>query len=111
MALCGGSQAGEFVWMADGVDYATTWVGVRPMWGWSQEGALAALQDVEASLPFALLGLESGNGGRVPKPSCTQVAPKAPAAGFHDGQPALQERRQCTCGTDECSGQRTLTHS
>src|SRR5436305_1726125 len=33
VALCGGSVAGEFVWMLDGVDYATTWVevlGSRP---------------------------------------------------------------------------------
>ena len=32
VALCGGSVAGEFVWMLDGVDYATTWVEVRAMW-------------------------------------------------------------------------------
>lgn len=63
VALCGGSVAGEFVWMVDGVDYATTWVEVRPMWGRGQEGTLAALQDMEASLPFALLGLDSDNGG------------------------------------------------
>jgi len=63
VALCGGSVAGEFVWMVDGVDYATTWVEVRAMWGRGQAGTLAALQDVEASLPFALLGLDSDNGG------------------------------------------------
>ncbi len=63
VALCGGSVAGEFVWMVDGVDYATTWVAVRAMWGRGQAGTLAALQDVEASLPFALLGLDSDNGG------------------------------------------------
>ncbi len=63
VALCGGSVAGEFVWMVDGVDYATTWVEVRAMWGRGQIGTLAALQDVEASLPFALLGLDSDNGG------------------------------------------------
>jgi hypothetical protein len=33
VALCGGSVAGEFVWMVDGVDYATAWVEVRAMWG------------------------------------------------------------------------------
>jgi hypothetical protein len=32
VALCGGSVAGEFVWMVDGVDYATTWVELRAMW-------------------------------------------------------------------------------
>jgi hypothetical protein len=63
VALCGGSVAGEFVWMVDGVDYATTWVEVRAMWGRGQEATLAALKDLEASLPFALLGLDSDNGG------------------------------------------------
>jgi hypothetical protein len=63
VALCGGSAAGEYVWMLDGVDYATTWVEVRAMWGRGQAGTLAALQDVEASLPFPLLGLDSDNGG------------------------------------------------
>jgi hypothetical protein len=63
VALCGGSVAGEFVWMVDGVDYATTWVEVRPIWGRGQAGTLAALRDMEASLPFALLGLDSDNGG------------------------------------------------
>jgi len=63
VALCGGSVAGEFVWMVDGVDYATTWVEVRAMWGRGQAGTLSALRDVEASLPFSLLGLDSDNGG------------------------------------------------
>src|SRR5947207_2723461 len=63
VALCGGSVAGEFVWMLDGVDYATTWVELRAMWGRGQAGTLAALRDMEASLPFELLGLDSDNGG------------------------------------------------
>ena len=63
VALCGGSVAGEFVWMVDGVDYATTWVELRAMWGRGQAGTLAALQDMEARLPFSLLGLDSDNGG------------------------------------------------
>jgi hypothetical protein len=45
------------------VDYATTWVELRAMWGRGQAGTLAALRDVEASLPFELLGLDSDNGG------------------------------------------------
>jgi len=63
VALCGGSVAGEFVWMVDGVDHATTWVEVRAMWGRGQHGTLEALKDMEESLPFALLGLDSDNGG------------------------------------------------
>ena len=63
VALCGGSVAGEFVWMVDGVDYATTWVELRAIWGRGQAATLAALRDMEASLPFELLGLDSDNGG------------------------------------------------
>lgn len=63
VALCGGSASGEYVWMLDGVDYATGWVEVRGMWGRGQAGTLAALQDVERVLPFPLLGLDSDNGG------------------------------------------------
>src|SRR5664279_2740956 len=50
VALCGGSVAGEFVWMVDGVDYATTWVELRAMWGRGQVGTLAALQDMDCLL-------------------------------------------------------------
>ena len=63
VALCGGSVSGEFVWMLDGVDYATGWVEVRAMWGRGQAGTLEALKDVENRLPFPLLGLDSDNGG------------------------------------------------
>jgi hypothetical protein len=63
VALCGGSVAGDFVWMVDGVDYATTWVSVRAIWNRGQAATLAALQDIEKHLPFELLGLDSDNGG------------------------------------------------
>jgi hypothetical protein len=63
VALCGGSMAGDFVCMVDGVEYVTTWVELRPIWGHGQGGTLVALKDIEASLPFALLGLDSDNGG------------------------------------------------
>lgn len=63
VALCGGSVGGEFVWRLDGVDHATTWVEVRAIWGRGQAGTLEALKDLEAGLPFALLGLDSDNGG------------------------------------------------
>jgi hypothetical protein len=63
VALCGGSAAGDYVWMLDAVDYATTWVSTRAMWNRGQEGTLAALADLERCLPFPLLGLDSDNGG------------------------------------------------
>ena len=63
VALCGGSVAGDFVWMLDAVDYATTWVSTRALWNRGQETTLAALADLEECLPFPLLGLDSDNGG------------------------------------------------
>jgi hypothetical protein len=63
VALCGGSAAGDYVWMLDAVDYATAWVSTRAMWNRGQEGTLSALADLEQSLPFPLLGLDSDNGG------------------------------------------------
>ena len=101
VALCGGSVAGEFVWMVDGVDYATTWVEVRAMWGRGQDGTLRALQDVEASLPFSLLGLDSDNGGGVSQLSCAELAAEAATAGVHDPESTLQEGRQCACRAEE----------
>ena len=49
--------------MLDGVDSATTWVEVRAIWGRGEVGTLSALQDIEQTLPFALQGLDSDNGG------------------------------------------------
>jgi hypothetical protein len=63
VALCGGSVAGDFIWMVDAVDYVTAWVSVRAMWNRGQQSMLGALQDLERTLPFALLGLDSDNGG------------------------------------------------
>jgi hypothetical protein len=82
VALCGGSVAGEFVWMVDGVDYATTWVELRAMWGRGQAGTLAALQDMEANLPFALLGLDSDNGGEFLNHHVLKWLQKRPAPVF-----------------------------
>src|SRR5213594_2344599 len=45
VALCGGSVAGEFIWMVDAVDYVTAWVSVRAMWNRGQHNTLEALKD------------------------------------------------------------------
>ena len=63
VALCGGSLEGSFVWMVDGEDICTTWVETRAMWNRGETGTLEQIKDIEASLPFTLLGLDSDNGG------------------------------------------------
>jgi hypothetical protein len=77
VALCGGSVAGDFVWMVDGVDYATCWVTARAIWNRGQAATLAALQDMEKHLPFVL------------EPSCVAMAATTAPARVHDAQPAL----------------------
>jgi hypothetical protein len=63
VALCGGSMEGSFVWMVDGEDICTTWVETRAMWNRGEAATLEQIKNIEASLPFPLLGLDSDNGG------------------------------------------------
>jgi hypothetical protein len=57
-------EEGKAGWLeVDAVDYVTAWVSVRAMWNRGQESTLGALRDMEQTLPFALLGLDSDNGG------------------------------------------------
>jgi len=63
VALCGGSLDDRHLWMLDGVDINTDWTEQRAVENRGQHCVLAQIQDVEASLPFALLGVDSDNGG------------------------------------------------
>ena len=63
VALCGGCLDDRHAWMLDGVDIRTDWTEQRALENRGQHGTLAQLKDVEASLPFALRGLDSDNGG------------------------------------------------
>jgi len=63
VALCGGALDDRHAWMLDGVDIRTTWNELRATPNRSQAATLEQIRDVEASLPFELLGLDSDNGG------------------------------------------------
>ncbi len=63
VALCGGSLDDRHLWMLDAVDIRTDWTEQRALENRGQHCTLAQLQDLEASLPFALLGVDSDNGG------------------------------------------------
>ena len=63
VALCGGCLDDRHAWMLDGVDIRTDWTEQRALENRGQHCTLAQLKDVEASLPFALRGLDSDNGG------------------------------------------------
>jgi hypothetical protein len=62
VAHCGPSLAGQFIYTLDCVDIATGWTEQRAVWGRGETAVLAQLRDIEACLPFALLGFDCDNG-------------------------------------------------
>jgi hypothetical protein len=63
VALCGGRLDDRHAWMLDAVDIGTAWTELRALENRSQRCTLAQIADLEKSLPFELLGLDSDNGG------------------------------------------------
>ena len=63
VALCGGALDDRHLWMLDAVDIRTDWTELRALENRGQACTLKQIAHLEASLPFALLGLDSDNGG------------------------------------------------
>jgi hypothetical protein len=92
VALCGGSLEGDHLWMLDRTAYATAWGEVRAQWNRGQHATLRGLADIREALPFALLGLDADNGGRVPQLARHPVvSPRPPARRTHAQPPLSQE--------------------
>ena len=62
VAHCGGSMDGNFAWSLTMTDVFTQWTETRAVWNRGAHGVLARVAEVEAALPFTLLGLDSDNG-------------------------------------------------
>jgi hypothetical protein len=62
VAHCGDSLSGMFAYTIDAVDITTGWTEQRAVWGKGESGVLQQIQDIEASLPFPLLGFDCDNG-------------------------------------------------
>ena len=63
VALCGGALDDRHSWMFDAVDIHTTWNEMRALPNRGEAAVLGQIRDVEARLPFELLGVDSDNGG------------------------------------------------
>jgi hypothetical protein len=63
VALCGGRLDDRHLWMLDAVDIRTAWTELRALENRGQACTLQQIAHLEASLPFALRGLDSDNGG------------------------------------------------
>jgi len=62
VAHCGESLAGNFVWSLTYTDLASSWTEGRAIWNKGSTGVLDQTRDVEAQLPFAILGFDFDNG-------------------------------------------------
>ena len=60
---CGESPEGLFLNTLSTVDVATGWSECMAVWGKGQERVGSALHNIRRRLPFALLGVDSDNGG------------------------------------------------
>jgi len=59
---CGPSASGRFVYSLNATDVHTGWTQTRAVLGKAETGVCAALEEIRAELPFALLGIDSDNG-------------------------------------------------
>lgn len=62
VAHCGTAIEGQYANTVDTVDIATGWSEQRAVWGKGEAGVIEQIKDIEASLPFPILGFDSDNG-------------------------------------------------
>ena len=63
VAHCGGSLSGEHCWSVTASDVHTQWTETRAVSNRGQEAVRQQIADIEANLPFAILGFDTDNGG------------------------------------------------
>jgi len=62
VAHCGTSLEGAFIWTVTYTDIYSGWTANRAVWNKGAAGVVEATRQVEAALPFALLGFDCDNG-------------------------------------------------
>jgi len=63
VAHCGDKTEGDYANTIDLVDIASGWTEQAASWGKGEIGVLAGLKDMEARIPFPILGFDADNGG------------------------------------------------
>ena len=63
VAHCGGSLLGSFIWSLTLTDILTGWTENGAVWNKGQHGVHELLKKMENSLPFAIKGFHTDNGG------------------------------------------------
>jgi hypothetical protein len=62
VAHCGDTLAGDFVWSITFTDICSGWTENRAVWNKGAHGVLEQVKDVQAKLPFPILGFHIDNG-------------------------------------------------
>jgi len=62
VAHCGNSLSGDFVWSLTFTDIFSTWIENRATWGKGSGEVIEQIKNIEAKLPFKLLGFDCDNG-------------------------------------------------
>ena len=62
VAHCGNSLAGEFAWSLTMTDVCTQWTECRAIWHKGAKGVVREVSNIEAALPFKMLGFDSDCG-------------------------------------------------
>ncbi len=62
MAHSGGNLKGDFVWSLNSTDFHSGSTANRAVWNKGAHGIVEATREVEAALPFELLGFDTDNG-------------------------------------------------
>jgi len=62
VAHCGDSLQGDFIWSLCFTDLASGWTELRAVWNRGSHGVREAVREIEAKLPFAILGFDCDNG-------------------------------------------------
>lgn len=73
VALCGGSAAGEVIWMLDSRDISNTWVEMRAMFGRGEHAAVEQLAQIERVYAVSVAGAGQRQRRRIHQPSCVAL--------------------------------------
>ena len=92
---------GDFIWSLTYTCLGSGWTEGRAVWNKGAAGVVEQTQDVEVSLPFALLGMDFDNGSEWLKLALGALPPGTQCARETDALAALSQRRQRARGTKE----------
>jgi hypothetical protein len=101
VAHCGESMAGEFCWSITATDVHTQWSETRAVANRGQAAVAERIAQIEAALPFAILGFDTDNGGEFLNWHLVDYLLQTSRTGRLHPLARLSQKRQRARGTEE----------